>query len=180
MNNKNNLYSLKYPIGEYDYAREVTNGDIQHWINEIEILPAKLQNIIQSLTEVQLDTPYRPGGWKVRQVVHHICDSHLNGYIRFKLTLTEDRPTIKPYNEEAWAELADYSELLVKDSLDFLDRLHSRWIILLKSMQESDFERELNHPESGVLSLKIYLGAYAWHGNHHLAHITSLIQRNAW
>jgi len=180
MKNNNDLYTLRYPIGEYDYSRKVTQNDIIQWINEIEILPAKLRNIIQRMTEEQLDTPYRSGGWKVRQVVHHVCDSHLNGYIRFKLALTEDRPTIKPYSEQTWAELADYSELSVKDSLDFLDLLHKRWVILLKSMQESDFERELDHPESGILSLKIYLGAYAWHGNHHLAHITSLIGREGW
>lgn len=177
MRNHNDLYRLKYPLGEYDYSRAVSADDIAQWINEIEILPAKLKNVIQTLTEAQLNTPYRPEGWKVRQVVHHLCDSHLNGYIRFKMALTEDKPTIKPYDEAKWAALQDYDQLEVGDSLQFLELLHKRWVILLKSMKKSDFERELNHPESGILSLKTYLGAYAWHGNHHLAHITGALQR---
>lgn len=178
MKDNNDLYTLRYPIGEYDYSRTVNQNDIIQWINEIEILPVKLRNMIQTMTKEQLDTPYRPGGWKVRQVVHHVCDSHLNGYIRFKLALTEDKPTIKPYDEAKWAALKEYDHLKVEDSLNILDLLHKRWVILLKSMQESDFERELDHPESGILSLKIYLGAYAWHGNHHLAHITGALQRS--
>jgi hypothetical protein len=179
---KNNKidYSLKYPIGEYDYGRVVTHEDIKQWINEIEILPAKLRNIIETLTGEQLNTAYRPGGWKVSQVVHHLCDSHLNGYIRFKLALTEDRPTIKPYDEAKWAALQEYDELNVQDSLRFLENIHKRWVILFKSMRSEEFEREFNHPEIGNLTIKLYIGAYAWHGNHHLAHITSLIDREGW
>jgi len=180
MKDNNDLYSLKYPIGKYDYSREVSENDISQWINDIEILPAKLRKIIQKLTDEKLNTPYRPGGWKVRQVVHHLCDSHLNGYVRFKLTITEDKPTIKPYDEAKWAALQEYDQLEVGDSLHFLELLHKRWVILLKSMKNTDFDRELNHPESGILALKTYLGAYAWHGNHHLAHITSLMERQGW
>ena len=171
------LYRLRYPIGEYDYSRKVSENDIIQWINEIEILPSRLRNIIQALSEEQLDTPYRPDGWKVRQLVHHLCDSHLNGYIRFKLVLTEDKPTIKPYDEAKWAALEEYSHLLIEDSLDFLEILHKRWVTLLKLMGESDFNRELIHPESGILTLKTYLGAYAWHCEHHLAHITGALQQ---
>jgi hypothetical protein len=180
MKENDELYQLRYPIGEYDYTSKVTNEDIHQWINEITIMPVKLRNTIQPLSEEQLETPYRPGGWKVSQVVHHLCDSHLNGYIRFKLALTENRPTIKPYDEARWAELPEYNQLEVEDSLNFLENLHKRWVILLKSMKENDFERELNHPESGLLTLKKYIGAYAWHGNHHIAHITSLIERERW
>lgn len=176
----NDLSHMKYPIGEYDYSREVTENDLANWINEIEILPAKLRKIIQTMSDEQLDTPYRPGGWKVRQLLHHLGDSHLNGYVRFKLALTEEKPTIKPYDEAKWAALAEYNHLEIEDSLNFLENLHKRWVTLLKSMNVEEFGRELNHPESGILTLKTYLGAYAWHGNHHLAHITSLMEREGW
>ena len=180
MKNSDELYKLRYPIGEYTYDKDVTDEEISEWIYEIEILPAKLKNIIETLTGDQLNTPYRPGGWKVSQVVHHLGDSHLNGYVRFKLALTEDQPTIKPYDEARWAALPEYDQLSVNDSLLFLETLHKRWIILLKSLTQGDFDLKLNHPESGILSLKVYLGAYAWHGNHHLAHITSLVEREGW
>ncbi len=143
-------------------------------------MPAKLRNIIQTMSDEQLNMPYRPGGWKVRQLVHHLGDSHLNGYVRFKLALTEEKPTIKPYDEAKWAALTEYIHLDINDSLNFLENLHKRWVILLKSMNVEEFGRELNHPESGILTLKTYLGAYAWHGNHHLAHITSLMERERW
>ena len=178
MKDNSDLYSLRYPIGEFESPEEVTKYDIEHWINEIELFPEKLRNTVEKLTEAQLSTPYRPGGWKVSQLVHHLCDSHLNGYIRFKLALTEDRPTIKPYDQARWAELPDYQQFPVTDSLNFLELMHHRWVSLLKSMHPQDFERLLNHPESGVHSLKRYLGLYAWHGNHHLAHITGSLQRS--
>ena len=113
-------------------------------------------------------------------MLHHLGDSHLNGYVRFKLALTEEKPTIKPYDEAKWAALAEYNHLEIEDSLNFLENIHKRWVTLLKSMNVEEFGRELNHPESGILTLKTYLGAYAWHGNHHLAHITSLMERERW
>jgi hypothetical protein len=158
----------------------VNSAIIKKWIIAIEELPVKLSDTVLRLNERQLDTPYRPGGWTVRQVVHHIGDSHLNGYIRFKLAITEDAPTIKPYKEELWAELEDYKLLPVQDSLEFIEILHKRWVIILNSMSGSQIERELIHPELGRLNLKRYLGLYAWHGEHHLAHITSLIRREGW
>jgi hypothetical protein len=149
-------------------------------IKDIEIFPSELRSTIQTMSENELNTPYRAGGWRIRQVVHHLGDSHLNGYIRFKLALTENLPTIKPYDQTRWAELQDSEKFPVEDSLRFLELLHQRWIILLKSMRREEFDLQLNHPESGVLSLKIYLGAYAWHGNHHLSHITTLIAKEGW
>jgi hypothetical protein len=177
MPNKN-ITNLKYPIGEYDYQQEVKPADIREWINQIDAFPREMRQAVSGLSKDRLDLSYRPGGWNIRQLVQHVCDSHLNGYIRFKLALTEDLPTIKPYDQEKWAELADYDRLPVNDSLEFLELLHKRWVVLLHSMSTSDFERELNHPESGVLSLKTYLGAYAWHCRHHLAHITGALQRS--
>jgi len=173
-----NISDLKYPIGEYDYQQEVKPADIKEWINQIDVFPRQMRQAVSGLSKDQLDLSYRPGGWSIRQLVHHVCDSHLNGYIRFKLALTEDLPTIKPYNQDKWAKLADYHQLPVKDSLDFLELLHRRWVVLLQSMGQSYFDRKLNHPESGILSLKIYLGAYAWHCQHHLAHITRALQRS--
>jgi len=132
------------------------------------------------LTASQLDTPYRPGGWTVRQVVHHVPDSHLNAYVRFKLALTEDSPTIKPYDEAAWAKLADTAETPVEVSLQLLESLHARWVRLLESMTEADFARQFHHPESGTMSLDTYLSGYAWHCRHHVAHITQLRARMGW
>ena len=178
MNDHIDLHPLKYPLGEFEPPKEVTQNDIERWIQEIQIFPGNLRRTIEKLSEKQLSAPYRPGGWQVRQLVHHVCDSHLNAYIRFKLTLTEDQPTIKPYDQTRWAELPDNDKIPIGDSLDFLELLHKRWVILLKALQPEDFERQLNHPESGVHSLKRYLGLYAWHGNHHLAHITGALQRS--
>ena len=177
MENKN-IYDLKYPIGEYDYQQEVKPANIREWITQIKAFPGQMRETVSVLSEDQLNLSYRPGGWSIHQLVHHVCDSHLNGYIRFKLALTENLPTIKPYDQEKWAELADYDQLPVKDSLDFLELLHKRWVVLLHSMNETDFNRQLNHPESGILSLKTYLGAYAWHCRHHLAHITGALQKS--
>ncbi|UCF64086.1 MAG: putative metal-dependent hydrolase [bacterium] len=180
MGNHIELYSLKYPIGEFKAPEEVTKNDIGTWTKIIESLPGKLRKVVQNMTPVQWSTPYRPGGWQVRQLVHHLCDSHLNAYIRFKLALTEDQPTIKVYDQARWAELPDNEQIPVEDSLDFLELLHKRWVILLKSMSPHDFDRQLNHPESGVHPLKIFVGLYAWHCEHHLAHVTSLIKREGW
>jgi hypothetical protein len=177
MENKN-IYDLKYPIGEYDYQQEVKPANIREWITQIKAFPGQMRETVSALSEDQLNLSYRPGGWSIHQLVHHVCDSHLNGYIRFKLALTENLPTIKPYDQEKWAQLPDYHQLSVKDSLDFLELLHKRWVVLLHSMNETDFNRQLNHPESGILSLKTYLGAYAWHCRHHLAHITGALQKS--
>ena len=135
---------------------------------------------VAGLTPERFDTPYRPGGWTVRQVVHHVPDSHMNAYVRFKLALTEDEPTIKPYEEAAWAELADSASTPADVSLTLLETLHDRWVRLLRSMTEADFARKFRHPQLGVVPLDKNLALYAWHGKHHVAHITSLRQRMGW
>ena len=135
---------------------------------------------VAGLTPEQLDTPYRPGGWTVRQVVHHVPDSHINSYVRFKLALTEEEPTIKPYDEARWAKLADTATTPVEVSLTLLDSLHSRWVPLLQSLTEADFARQFRHPELGMVRLDRNLALYAWHGKHHVAHITSLRERMGW
>jgi uncharacterized damage-inducible protein DinB len=135
---------------------------------------------LSGLSAQQLDTPYREGGWTLRQLAHHVPDSHLNAYIRFKLALTENIPTIKPYEQGAWARLKDTEQTPVEVSLTLLDALHQRWVVLLNSMRPEDFRRKLNHPESGVQDLDRVLALYSWHGNHHLAHITSLRERMDW
>jgi uncharacterized damage-inducible protein DinB len=134
---------------------------------------------IEGLSEQQLETPYRDGGWTVRQVVHHVADSHVNSYVRFKLAMTEEEPTIKPYMEDRWAELAD-SKSPVEVSLSLLDSLHKRWNLLLRSFQSSDWQRTFRHPEMGLLTLDQTLALYSWHGRHHVAHITTLRDRMGW
>jgi DinB superfamily len=174
------LEALKYPVGSCPYPQSgITAEDRRSWIAEVAALPSKLRSAVASLTPEQLDSPYRPGGWTVRQVVHHIPDSHLNAFVRFKLALTEDVPTIKPYDEAGWATLADYA-MPVDVSLLLLETLHERWVRLLESMTAADFARKFRHPESGVLSLEQYLATYAWHSRHHVAHITSLRKRMRW
>jgi len=149
-------------------------------IDDISVVPIQMGDAVHGLTPAQLDTPYREGGWTLRQVVHHVPDSHLNAYIRFKLALTEETPTIKAYDETKWAELPDTHDTPVKTSLMMLDALHDRWVRLLRSMKPDDFERKLNHPENGMMTLDAVLGLYAWHGRHHTAHITSTRQRLGW
>ncbi|OFW82105.1 MAG: metal-dependent hydrolase, partial [Alicyclobacillus sp. RIFOXYA1_FULL_53_8] len=156
------LDSLRYPIGTYQAPQDISAQQIEDWITEIAATPKSLRSAIEGLTSHQLDTPYRPGGWTVRQVVHHVPDSHLNSYIRFKLALTEDEPTIKPYMEDRWAELADYQNTPIETSLTLLTSLHERWVTLLASMQPADFSRSFKHPESGVLNLDQVVGLYAW------------------
>ncbi len=172
-----NIEQLKYPIGHFEHAGEISNEEIQNWLDEIVALPEQLRSAVAGLTEEQLDTPYRPEGWTVRQVVHHIADSHLNSLIRFKWALTEDTPTIKTYFEDRWGELADYSLVPLESSLNFIASLHERWVILLRSLDERDLSKEFIHPESGPVKLGRNIGIYAWHGRHHLAHITNLIER---
>ena len=171
---------LRYPIGEFTVPREVSQTQRDAHLDDLSQLPVKLRHVIESLSETQLNTPYRPGGWRVRQVVHHLPDSHLNSYTRFKLALTEDNPTIRPYDEAQWAELGD-SDAPVEVSLALLEALHQRWVILLRTLAERDWQRTFNHPESyETLTLAQNLAYYAWHGEHHLAQITSLREREGW
>ena len=170
---------LQYPIGQFQFDGEMTSNVISTWINEIEHLPAFLREAVQDLDDEQLDTAYRPGGWTVRQVVHHVADSHMNAYIRFKLALTEQNPVIKPYEEAKWAELSDY-QLPIEPSLLLLETLHKRLTNLLRSLTTADLEKIFTHPESGTVTLGKNIGIYAWHGNHHIAHITSLRGRMGW
>lgn len=167
---------MKYPIGKFQFAGEITNSETKNWINEIEELPRLLRDAVKDLDYIQLDTPYRPEGWTVRQVIHHLADSHMNAYIRFKLALTEEEPVIKPYDEAKWAELPDY-KLPIDISLSMLEALHKRWTNLLRSLSPSDMKKTFIHPDSGGVSVGENIGIYAWHGRHHLAHITSLCNR---
>ncbi len=163
----------RYPIGTFDFDGEITSSVADGWIKEIEDLPQLLRDAVKDLVDSQLDTPYRSGGWTIRQVVHHLADSHMNAYIRFKLALTEENPVIKPYEEGKWAELSD-SQLSVDISLALLEALHIRWVNLLRSLVPEDLKRTFFHPESGHVSVGTNIGIYAWHGRHHLSHITSL------
>jgi uncharacterized damage-inducible protein DinB len=170
---------LSYPIGKYDKDTKITPEQRKQFITDIADLPKTLHEAVKNLNEEQLDTPYRPRGWTVRQVVHHVGDSHLNSFIRFKLALTEDNPTIRPYAEDLWAKTAEY-KMPVEVSLSLVDSIHQRWVSLLESMSNEDFARPLNHPETGVWTLENLLGMYVWHGKHHMAHINNLKSRNNW
>ncbi len=174
------LNELKYPIGEFQMPKQVTESTYRQWIEDIETLPAKLKGTVEGMTDEQLNTPYRPEGWTVKQLVHHIADSHLNSFIRFKWTMTEDKPTIKAYYEDRWATLADYTAP-VAVSLQLLEALHHRWMILIKSLKEQDLALSLIHPEGfREIQLLEMVGLYAWHSNHHLAHIQRLVMRMEW
>src|ERR671923_2664731 len=162
----------RYPIGKFNGQAPASAAEREKFIEDIEKTPAKLRAAIQDLSDKQLDTPYRDGGWTVRQVVHHVPDSHMNAYIRFKLGLTEDTPTIKPYEENSWAQLPDSRTTPIAVSLDILENVHKRWVNLLRAMRDADFARKINHPESGVQTLDRVLALYAWHGRHHIAHVT--------
>lgn len=172
--------SLRYPIGNFEWPTGVTGGDRRGFIREIADLPRKLREAVAGLTDAQLDTPYRPGGWTVRQVVHHLADSHIHSYIRFKLAVTEDQPTIKPYDEARWAELQEARTAPVDVSLDLIDALHRRWVMLLENMTDADFKRAFHHPENGIMPLDPTVEMYAWHGRHHVAHIQALRGRMGW
>ena len=174
------MEDLRYPIGQYTHTGPISDEEIAGWIADIEALPAQLRAAVEGLTAAQLDTPYRPGGWTVRQVVHHIGDSHMNCLVRFKWTLTEDIPTIKPYDEVRWAELPDYQAVPIETSLVFIAHLHARWITLLRALSRVELARTFVHPDSGESSLAWNLGNYAWHGRHHVAHITNLRARKGW
>ncbi|HUA97250.1 MAG TPA: bacillithiol transferase BstA [Terracidiphilus sp.] len=170
---------LRYPIGHFSPPAASMPGVRAAHIEILRQLPERLREAVSGLDDAQLDTPYREGGWTVRQVVHHVADSHANSYVRFKLALTEKWPTIKPYDEAAWARLADSRES-VAPSLAFIEALHTRWVALLEPLGEEDFQRGFNHPEMGRQTLAKSLALYAWHSRHHTAHITGLRQRRGW
>lgn len=170
------IESLRYPIGKLHVPKDPSREQISEWIEIIESFPQKVRELTENLSAEELHWKYRPEGWTIRQVVHHCADSHLNSIVRFKLTLTEDVPTIKPYLEDKWVELED-SKAPISISLSLLEGLHARWAILLKSMSEADFKKKLFHPEQGrELSLTFMLGLYAWHCRHHLAHIEQALK----
>jgi uncharacterized damage-inducible protein DinB len=172
---------LRYPIGKFDWNIAVSEADYPRLIAEIAAAPAALRSAVAGLSRDQLETPYRPGGWTIKQVAHHVPDSHMNAYTRFKLALTENQPTIKPYDEAKWAELQDSQQVPIDVSLDLLDALHIRWGAVLRAMDGADFKRTVSHPEHNrVFSLGQLLALYAWHGRHHVAHITSLRKREGW
>lgn len=175
------IEQLKFPIGPFVKPNVLTEELLTTYISDIEKFPARLRNEVENLTEEQLDIPYRPGGWTIRQVVHHCADSHMNSLTRFKLALTEEKPFIKPYFEERWAELADSKTMPIDAALKMLEGLHQRWTVLLKSLKTSDWSKSFIHPEHGKeFRLDENVGIYAWHCNHHLAHITTLKLTNKW
>lgn len=171
---------LRYPVGRHQRPTALTPDQRRAAIDAVAETPARLRAAISGLDDRQLDTPYRPGGWTVRQVVHHVPDSHLNAYTRLKLALTEDTPTIKAYDEARWAELEDSRSTPVATSLALLDAVHDRWVRLWRAMSPSDFGRTLRHPENGLMTLDQLLALYEWHGKHHVAHVTNLRSRNGW
>lgn len=174
------MTDLRFPVGKFTYEGPPGEQQKQLFLDAIAQTPASLRSAIGGLSENQLDTPYRPEGWTVRQVVHHVPDSHLNSYVRFKLALTEDEPTIKPYAEDRWAELGDTRATPVEVSLTLLDSLHDRWVRLLRSLTPEQWKRTFRHPELGPMTLEKTLALYAWHGRHHVAHITELRRRMSW
>jgi len=171
---------LRYPTGPFKYDPHVTPDTRKQAIAAIRDAPSALRSAVRGLSDTQLNTPYRDGGWTVRQVAHHVPESHMNAFIRFKLAMTEDNPTIKPYDENAWANLADVPREPIETSLALLDALHHRWTTLLEAMTPDDFARTLVHPEMGQRTLDFMLQMYAWHGRHHTAHVTSLRTRKGW
>ena len=171
---------LRFPVGEFHFPESVSAADLDTFIHQIAETPAKMRAAVAGLSESQLDTPYRPGGWTVRQLVHHVPDSHINSYVRYRLALTETEPVIKPYEEKLWAELADARSMPVEPSLILLESLHARWVPLLRSLSAADWKRTFRHPELGVVSLENNAALYAWHGRHHVAHITCLRERLGW
>ncbi|MEZ5007511.1 MAG: bacillithiol transferase BstA [Chitinophagales bacterium] len=173
--------NLRFPIGVFETPDAISSNQIEKWINTIAAFPENLRKSIENLNDEQLDTIYRPDGWTVRQVVHHCADSHMNSLIRFKLSLTENNPTIKPYFEDRWAELIDSKQCPIEPSLKILDGLHYRWTLLLQSLSPDDLIKIFTHPEHGkTFSLAENIGIYAWHCEHHLAHITTLKTRMKW
>ena len=170
----------RYPIGKFSFEGPLTAEQKKQYLNDIEQTPARLRAAVRGLSEQQLNTPYREGGWTVRQLAHHVPDSHMNAYIRFKLALTEDEPTIRPYMEDRWAELPESKQAPIDVSLALLDSLHERWALVLRNISDAGWKRTFRHPEMGLLSLEKTLALYSWHGRHHVAHVTSLRERMGW
>jgi hypothetical protein len=174
------MEDLRYPVGKFQFPDSVSAQDLARFIDQIADTPARMRAAIAGLQDAQLDTPYRPGGWTVRQLAHHVPDSHINSYVRFRLALTEDQPVIKPYEEKLWADLPDARAMPVEPSLVLLESLHQRWVPLLRSLSDADWKRNFRHPELGLVSLENNAALYAWHGRHHVAHITALRNRMGW
>ena len=170
----------RFPIGKFSFNGNLTEAQKSQYLEDIEHTPVRLRAAVQGLSDQQLNTPYRDGGWTVRQVVHHVPDSHMNAYVRFKLALTEPEPTIRPYMENLWAELPEAKTAPVELSLTLLDTLHKRWAMALRGIVPSDWKRTFRHPELGIVSLEKNLALYAWHGKHHVAHITTLREKMGW
>jgi hypothetical protein len=170
----------RYPIGKFAMPASVTSALRQSAIERIAETPGNIRAAVKGLSESQLETPYREGGWTIRQVVHHVPDSHVNAYVRLKLALTESAPTIKPYAEEKWAELSDSRSTPIETSLTLLESLHSRWVLLLRALKSEDFSRKLIHPDHGERNIDWLLFIYGWHGPHHTAHITELRKSKGW
>ena len=174
------IVDLRYPIGRFQKETNISESRRNEFIEGISVLPIDLRRAVAGMSQEGLDTPYRPEGWTVRQVVHHLADSHMNAFIRFRLALTEHEPTIKPYDEKLWAELPDSRTAPVELSLKLLECLHARWTLMLQALPGEKFSRTFKHPELGLLTLDIQSCLYHWHGKHHLSHITSLKKRMQW
>jgi uncharacterized damage-inducible protein DinB len=170
----------RYPIGKFSYIGPLTPEQKQQCLADIEQTPERLRAALRGLSDEQLDTPYRDGGWTLRQVAHHVPDSHMNSYIRYKLALTEEEPTIKPYEENIWAELPEAKRAPIEVSLALLDSLHQRWMLMLRGLTDTEWKRTFRHPELGAVSLEKNLALYSWHGRHHVAHITGLREKMGW
>lgn len=175
------LEQFKYPIGKFQRPESISTEMLKEWTETIKNLPAQLTKEVENLSDAQLDTPYRPEGWTVRQLVHHFADSHLNSFMRFKLALTEDKPTIKAYNENLWADLSDSKNFPISSSLKMVEGIHERWVALLETIMADDFKKTFYHPDRNIYyPLDVVTGLYAWHCKHHLAHITRLKERENW
>lgn len=171
---------LQFPIGKFSWSGANTREERARFIEDIAAAPQRMKSAVAGLSDEQLNTPYRDGGWTVRQVVHHVPDSHMNSYIRFKFALTEHEPTIKAYDERIWAELLDAKTAPIEPSLKLLEGLHHRWALLLSSLSDDDVKRKFHHPELGVVLVDQYIALYSWHSRHHVAHINALRERKAW
>ena len=175
------LEKLRYPIGKFIRPEIIDEDLIREWINALEEFPARLRALVSGMSDEQLETAYRPGGWQIRQLIHHIADSHHNSYIRFKWGLTEDKPLIKVYDEKRWADLHDSRKAPISLSLDHLKSVHSKLVYLLRGLEREKLQREFIHPDGQVVtSLEENIGRYVWHGNHHYAHIANLVEREGW